>query len=83
MTGGVGPATSGCRLGKKPRPAAGIAYMLSWVACVTLPVPNLAVTASGADVIAGYGCTWPWSRPSSRDQGLPRSGRPSWRPCWP
>ncbi len=35
--------------------AAGIAYMLSWVAGLTLPVPNLAVTASGADVIAGYG----------------------------
>ena len=34
---------------------AGIAYTLSWAAGLALPVPNLAVTASGADVIARYG----------------------------
>jgi hypothetical protein len=45
---------------------AGIAYMLSWVAGLTLPVPNLAVTASGADSSPGTGVTWPRYRPSSR-----------------
>jgi hypothetical protein len=34
---------------------AGVAYTASWAAGLALPVPNLAVTASGTDVIARYG----------------------------
>ena len=34
---------------------AGAAYTASWAAGLALPVPNLAVTASGGDVIARYG----------------------------
>ena len=33
---------------------AGIAYTVSWVAGLALPVPNLSVSASGAEVIARY-----------------------------
>ena len=34
--------------------AAGVGYTASWAAGLALPVPNLAVTASGTDVIARY-----------------------------
>lgn len=41
------------RLGTVPA-VAGIAYTVSWVAGLALPVPNLPINASGAEVIARY-----------------------------